>query len=294
MAVGHAVVPREVVVEFLSRDRALGQHPLARHLFALENLFEGQQRRAPLEVRVDGGEAGEPRILPLAQEAQLVLTRHDGVRLAGVLERLDRGDGSVASIHPDTLHVALGELVRDDLLDLGRVSPGEVVGRLNASFREQLVGASPALLEHVNTRQDPERDNLVAFLEVVDEELSRVDTPREATDWVDERDRAIRLHAAIEDVVFIGIAALVIVLIAKNGRRAAQPKSLGGYHAEWTFSRGGAGEPPLSAEPPTEQRQDPAGPPPAVERTDSPAVQARDAIGRAPSRGTRRCARSLR
>lgn len=68
-------------------------------------------------------------------------------------------------------------------------------------------------------------------------------------------------------VVFIGIAALVIVLIAKNGRRSTRSKSLGGYHAEWTFSRGGASEPtlpPPSNEQPPELRQDPAGAPPAA------------------------------
>lgn len=64
---------------------------------------------------------------------------------------------------------------------------------------KSLLGGGPALLEHVDAGQDAQRDDLVALLEVVDEELGGVDAPREATDRVDEGGGAVGLHTAVED-----------------------------------------------------------------------------------------------
>ena len=41
-------------------------------------------------------------------------------------------DGAVTGVHPHARDVALGELVGDDLLDLGWVGAGEVVDRVDA------------------------------------------------------------------------------------------------------------------------------------------------------------------
>src|SRR5699024_5398704 len=116
VAIGHAFVAVEVLIEFIGRDRILRQDPFGGHLLTFEDHLRGQQRGPPLEVRVDGSDGGHPRLVPFAQEAQLVLSGHHRVVLAGVLERFDRRDGAVTGVHPDTLHIGLGQLVGDDLL----------------------------------------------------------------------------------------------------------------------------------------------------------------------------------
>jgi hypothetical protein len=47
-------------------------------------------------------------------------------------------------------------------------------------------------------RKDPQREHLPARLDVVDQELGRVSAERIAADRVDERDRAVRVDAAVE------------------------------------------------------------------------------------------------
>ncbi|QOD94982.1 hypothetical protein IE160_03935 [Chryseoglobus sp. 28M-23] len=90
-----------------------------------------------------------------------------------------------------------GELVRDDVLDLCRVGSREVVDGRDADLLEETLGRGPALLEHVDAGQDAQRDDLVALLEVVDEEVGRLDAPRKSTDGVDERRRAVGVDTTV-------------------------------------------------------------------------------------------------
>src|SRR5690606_9992228 len=79
VAVRHARVAFEVFVELVHGDRHLREHSLGGDLLAREDLLDREQRGAPLEVRVDRAERRDARLLPLAQEAQLVLARDDRV-----------------------------------------------------------------------------------------------------------------------------------------------------------------------------------------------------------------------
>ena len=199
VTLGHSVVLAQVPVKVACLDGALREHPFLGNLFAREDLRCGKEGRTPLEVRVHRSKPREARFLPLAQEAHLVFTRHDGVIDTSILECLDCCDGAVTGIHPDSVYVTLGELIRDECLDLCGISTREVVNSFDACFFEEHLSAGPTLLQHVNTGQDTKADDLVSRLEVLDEELSGVDAPRESTDRVDERDGAVGVDATVKD-----------------------------------------------------------------------------------------------
>src|SRR5699024_10177815 len=179
---------------------ALPIYPLGRHLFAVQDLLCGQHRGAPLEVGVAQGDRGHAGVLPLAHEAQLVLTHEHGVVGSHVLECLDGCDRTVSGIHPDSVDVTTLQVLGDDALDLGGVTLGEFGAHdLELALGEDVVRGAPAVFENVHAGQDPQGQYLRAGLEVLHEELCPAGAVGVTADRVDEGDGAVGVHSTVED-----------------------------------------------------------------------------------------------
>src|SRR5699024_7959257 len=143
---------------------------------------------------------GHTGVLPLAHEAQLVLTDEHGVVGSHVLECIDRCYRTVSGSHPDSVDVPTLQVLGDVALDLGGVTLGEFGAHdLELALGEDVVRGAPAVLENVHAGQDPQGQYLRAGLEVLHEELCPAGTVGVTADRVNEGDGTVGVHATVED-----------------------------------------------------------------------------------------------
>ena len=74
MQIRQTLVVRHDLLQLLLGDRVLREDPLLQDLLAVEDPGRRDDRRPPLEIRVDGRIRGQVVLLPLAQEVELILT----------------------------------------------------------------------------------------------------------------------------------------------------------------------------------------------------------------------------